>query len=62
MALHNGEVLELSDLSAELGLDGRHFTVQATLSGGMGDCLKIVHRSSGKTYALKALEVPIHDG
>ena len=55
MLFRIGQVLELPELSAELRLDDPHFVVEAVVRGGMGECLKIVHRTS-QQYALKVIK------
>jgi tetratricopeptide (TPR) repeat protein len=48
-----GERIELPDLAVGLELPTSKFTVRKVLRGGMGECAKIVHDSSGRVFALK---------
>jgi len=48
-----GERIELPDLAVGLELPTSKFTVRKVLRGGMGECAKIVHDSSGRAFALK---------
>lgn len=55
MPIEENDTLILPELSAHLGLKEPEFLVKKILRGGMGQCCKIAHVSSGGLYALKIL-------
>lgn len=63
MAIEENKTLILPELSAALGLKEPEFYIGKVLRGGMAQCCKVVHMSSGGLYALKILDFPTaHDG
>src|SRR5437588_12956989 len=57
MQFRIGQHVTLSDLAAGLSLHGGpEFILEAVISGGMGECLKIRHKDSSAVYALKVIK------
>jgi hypothetical protein len=54
--LQKNEVVTLPKLAVVVGLSDDVFLVDDILPGGMGVCVKLIHKTTGAPYALKAIQ------
>jgi serine/threonine protein kinase len=56
VTFQKGQNLDLPELASKLGLDDCQFAIQRVIRGGMGDCLRLFHCPSQRSYALKTVK------
>jgi serine/threonine protein kinase/Flp pilus assembly protein TadD len=54
--VNQGQRIVLPDLATALALADPVFTIEQTITGGMGTCVKAVHNVSKRAFALKSLK------